>query len=96
MKRGVQDPEVFAALACRTDCYLLTKDRHFHRRPVEKAALVKHGIGAFVITSQKNKTGPELVALVRRAWPRIERFARDHSRPFIAKILANGRVESVA
>lgn len=95
MGRGVSDPEVFEALAPHADCYLLTKDAQFHRRPAEKAALEQHGVGAFVITSHKNKTGPELVALIRDSWPRIERFARAHSRPFIAKILASGRVERI-
>ena len=95
MERGVSDPEVFAALAPHADCYLLTKDSQFHRRPGERAALIRHRVGAFVITSHKNKTGPELVALIRESWPKIERFARAHCRPFIAKILASGRVEQV-
>jgi hypothetical protein len=48
-----------------------------------------------LITSQKNKTGPELVDLIRVAWPRIERFAQRNQRPFIAKILVGGMVEKI-
>ena len=94
-KRATPDAQVFSALAAHPECYLLTKDREFHRRPAEKAALLQCGIGAFVITSQKNKTGPELVDLIRVAWPRIERFALHNQRPFIAKILADGRIERI-
>lgn len=94
-ERQTKDPEAFAALAAHPDVYLLTKDRAFHRRPAEKAALMEHRIGAFVITAQKNKTGLELVELVRVAWPRMERFARDNSKPFIAKILADGHIEKI-
>ena len=93
MERGIEDTAVFAALAAHPDCYLLTKDREFHRRPMEKHALMKCRIGAFVITAQKNKTGAELVDIICRAWPRIERCARKHTRPFIAKIRADGNIE---
>lgn len=95
IQQGAKDAAVFEALAPHRDCYLLTKDSKFHRKPAEKAALIEHRIGAFVITSQKNKTGPELVVLISRAWPRIERFARKNRRPFIAKILAEGRIEKI-
>jgi hypothetical protein len=93
MKRGIKDTEVFAALAAHPECCLVTKDRGFHRKPAEKEALMQHQIGAFVITSQKNKTGAELVELIRLAWSRMERFAQEHSRPFIAKVLADGHVK---
>jgi len=93
--RQALDPEAFKILFDHPDCYLLTKDRKFHRKPAEKEALQRYGIGAFVITSQKNKTGPELVELIRVAWPRIERFALSNERPFIAKILVDGRIKKV-
>jgi predicted nuclease of predicted toxin-antitoxin system len=92
-ERETKDPEVFAALATHPDCYLLTKDKKFHRKPAEREALIRHGIGAFIITMQKDKSGPELVELIREAWPRIERYALENPRPFIARILAEGRIE---
>lgn len=93
MERGLPDEAVLQALAGHPDCYLLTKDSDFHRHPAVKQALLQHGIGAFVITAHKNRTAPELVDLVARAWPHIQRFADRHARPFVAKILADGRVE---
>jgi len=50
-------------------------------------------LGAFVITAHKGKTAAEIVELIRISWSRIERFAKKHDRPFVAKILADGRVE---
>lgn len=93
--RAATDPEVFGALRHLPNHFLITKDKQFHRRPAEKAALMNYKLGAYVITSHKNKTGPELIELIAAAWPEIERFAAAHSRPFIAKILADGHVEKI-
>ncbi len=95
MPRGIPDEQVLQALAGHPDCCLLTKDSDFHRHPAVREALREHGIGAFVITAHKNKTAPELVELVAKAWPHIRRFAELHQCPFVAKILADGRVEDV-
>ena len=93
MKRGISDEEVLAALTQYPDYFLLTKDADFHKKPVVKEAMVRHGIGVFVITAHKDKTAVQLVELIGTSWRRIERFAKKHDRPFVAKILANGRVE---
>lgn len=47
------------------------------------------------LVHHKNRTAAELVALVATAWPHIQRFADLHPRPFVAKILADGRVQEV-
>lgn len=93
MKRGVSDEEVLRILAVHPDCFLLTKDSDFHKKPMIRQAVVQHGIGAFVITAHKNKTAEELVAMIGNCWSRIQRFVNNHDRPFVAKILADGRVE---
>ncbi len=95
MPRGITDEEVLTALARHPDCCLLTKDKHFHMRPVIRSAILEHGIGTFVITSDKGKTASELVELIAKAWNRIQQFAREHHPPFIVKILANGRIMAV-
>ncbi|HEY3276706.1 MAG TPA: DUF5615 family PIN-like protein [Syntrophorhabdaceae bacterium] len=95
MKRGIPDEEVLSALADHPDCFLLSKDSDFHKKPMIRKALIRHGIGAFVITSHKGKTAPELVQLINSAWRRMQRFAEQHERPFVAKILADGHVEEV-
>jgi hypothetical protein len=93
MDRGIPDEEVLRILAEHPDCFLLTKDSDFHKKPMIKQALVAHGVGAFVITAHKGKTAPELIELIRHAWNRVQKFAEKHKRPFVAKILADGRVE---
>jgi len=93
MERGIPDEEVLAALQQHPDCFLLSKDSDFHKKPAIKEAMIRQGIGVFVITAHKGKTAAELVELIRISWSRIERFARKHDRPFVAKILADGRVE---
>ena len=95
MTRGIPDEEVLRILADHPDCFLLSKDSDFHKKPMIRKAIIRHGIGAFVITSHKGKTAPELVQLINRAWRRIQHFAEHHNRPFVAKILANGHVEEV-
>jgi hypothetical protein len=67
-----------------------------YSKPMVKKALIKHGVGAFVITAHKNKTAGDLVVLIGKAWNRIHRFAEKHDRPFVAKILADGRVEEAS
>jgi hypothetical protein len=95
MNRGIPDEEVLRILSQYHDCYLLSKDSDFHKKPIVKEALLAHGIGAFVITSHKGRTAPELVELISRAWGRINRFIQNHDRPFVVKILADGRIETV-
>jgi hypothetical protein len=93
MQRGLSDEEVLRILAGHPECFLLSKDSDFHKKPMVKDALVRHGIGAFVITAHKGKTASEIVGLVNKAWRRIQKFAQKHPRPFVAKILADGRIE---
>ena len=92
LKRGSTDEQVLTVLSRHPGCLLLSKDSDFHRKPAVRNALIRHGVGAFIITAHKNKTADELVALVRAAWPRMERCARKWPRPFIAKITADGTV----
>ena len=95
MARGVPDEEVLRVLAQYPDCVLLSKDSDFHKKPMVKEALIQHGVGAFIITAHKNKTGPQLVELIHKAWSRIQKFVQKHPRPFVAKILADGHIEEV-
>jgi hypothetical protein len=92
MKRGIPDEEVLRILSQHPDCYLLSKDSDFHKRPIAKAAVLKYKLGVFVIVPHKGKTGPELVKLIVKAWGRMQRIARKTDPPFVAKILAEGRV----
>ncbi len=58
--------------------------------------LVERGIRVKPQTDLMKRGVPdeaELVELIEKSWNRIQRFAQHHPRPFVAKILADGRVE---
>ena len=93
MDRGISDEEVLSILSKHPDCFLLTKDSDFHKKPIAKAAIIQHCVGVFIITSHKGKTADELIELINSAWNRIQKFVVKNNRPFAAKILADGRVE---
>jgi hypothetical protein len=93
MDRGVPDEELLSLLAGKRNVYLITKDRDFRYKPTVKKALTKAKVGAFVITATKNKSGSQLVEIIHSAWPRILNFIESHHRPFVAKIMGDGRIE---
>ena len=95
MKRGISDQEVLEILAKHPNCCLISKDADFHRKPAVREALKKHGIGAFIITTHKGKTGAQLVTIISSAWTRIQKFLKNNKKPFVAKIIFNGKVEKV-
>lgn len=95
MERGLPDTKVLELIAKHDNLFLITKDSDFHRKSIVKKALIDYDIGTFVITSHKGKTAAELVALIKKAWNRIQKFATKNDRPFVAKILSDGRVKGV-
>lgn len=70
---------------------VLTKDHRIRYRNLERAALIKAGVGAFILTSG-DLSGEEMAQIFVKALPAISRFLRRHKRPFIAKIGRNGSV----
>ncbi len=92
--RGASDVEVLDALAGRPDLYLLTRDRDFRYHSAVRQRLLEAGVGVFVITSAGNKTGPQLVDLIASGLSRIQKFARNNKRPFVAKVTSEGKVEA--
>jgi hypothetical protein len=91
--RGTDDHELIAGMHGRPDLYLISRDRDFRYKPDMAAALLRAGVGAFVLTSAGNKTGTQLVEIIVGAWNGIARFAAKTPRPFVAKVRANGTVE---
>lgn len=70
---------------------VLTKDHRIRYRNLERAALMKAGVGAFVLTAGDLK-GDEMAQIFVKALPAISRFLRKHRRPFIAKVARSGSV----
>ena len=91
--RGATDEGVLEALAQKANLFFVTRDRHFRYHSAVKERLLAGGVGAFVVTSAGNKTAAQIVELLSKAWPHIQKFVNKHERPFAAKITASGKVE---
>ncbi|MGH7205064.1 MAG: hypothetical protein ACREI2_02520 [Nitrospiraceae bacterium] len=70
---------------------VLTKDHRIRYRNVERAALIKAGVAAFILTSG-DLQGEEMAKIFVKALPAISRFMKKHKKPFIAKVARNGSV----
>lgn len=91
--RGVTDAKLLLALAKHDDLFLLSRDRDFRYHAATRKLLHDSGAGAFVITSSGNKSSEDIVKLVVRAWPRIQKFVKVTKRPFVAKVTGEGKVQ---
>jgi 5S rRNA maturation endonuclease (ribonuclease M5) len=58
---------------------------------VERLALMKAGVAAFILTSG-DLQGEEMAEIFVKALPAIQRFLLKHPKPFIAKIAKDGSV----
>lgn len=70
---------------------VLTQDHRIRYRQVERLALMRAGVAAFILTSG-DLQGEEMAQIVVKALPRIKRFLQKHRKPFIAKITKDGSV----
>lgn len=70
---------------------VLTKDKRIRRRPNERAALIKAGVRAFVLTA-RDLRGEEMAHAFVKALPKMERLAAKHDHPLIATVGRTGLV----
>ncbi len=70
---------------------VLTKDHRIRYRNIERMALLKAGVAAFILTSG-DLQGEEMAAIFVKALPTMSRFLRKHKKPFIAKVSRSGSV----
>ena len=70
---------------------VLTKDYRIRYRHVERLALMKAGVAAFILTSG-DLQGEEMAQIFVNALPKMTRFLQKHAKPFIAKIAKDGSV----
>lgn len=71
---------------------VLAKDKAIKKNPLERQALISHGIAAFFII-KTNATGEENAAALVEAMPKTIGILENQRRPFIARIYASGDVE---
>jgi predicted nuclease of predicted toxin-antitoxin system len=88
-----KDEEWLTAVG-RQGWVVLTKDTRIRYRNLERAALMRAGVGAFVLTAGDLK-GDEMAQIFVKALPAISRFLAKHRKPFIAKVTRGGSVSKL-
>lgn len=73
---------------------VLTKDRKFHNRVLEIAAIANSRVRVFKLTAA-NIQGQEMAAIFVKAISKIERVAAGNPAPFIATVSRSGTVKIV-
>lgn len=68
----------------------LMRDKHIRSRPGERAALIRHGLRAFCLTTAGNAPKWDVLTLVVRQWPAIERTAEEEPGPYICAVTRDG------
>jgi hypothetical protein len=89
----VADHEWIAEIA-KHGWVVLTKDKNFKRRELERQAIMAGGVRAFFL-SAANLSGPEQADIFGKALPKIRRLCAKHSGPFIARITRMAEVDIV-
>ena len=73
------------------DWVVLSKDKLIRKHRLEREALLKAKVAAFILTSGK-LTGEEMGQVFIRARNRMLKFLSEHPKPFIATVTRNGEV----
>jgi len=81
--------EVWLERCGREGWIVLTKDRNIRHNILERTALLRSGVRAFVLVSG-NLTGAEIITAFTRALPRIQKLAVEVPAPFIGKVSRSG------
>jgi predicted nuclease of predicted toxin-antitoxin system len=71
---------------------VLTKDANIDRRPLERMAVARSGVGLFILTSP-NLSGNDMIEILIKAIVPMQNLVRKHSAPFIAKIYRDSSIE---
>lgn len=92
---GTKDVPLFKALAHK-GWFLLTQDKKIRRRPQERMAMIQHGIGAYILMGQADKSPTEFALLVLKIMEELKADAARRPRPFVVGISDHGKFETLA
>lgn len=67
---------------------VLTKDGRIAKRTSERLAVASANIRLFVLASQ-SLSGPDMIEVFRKAFRKMQAFARENPSPFIAKVYSD-------
>lgn len=74
----------------------ITHDKHIRTRPGEREAIMRYGVGCFILTYKQDLQKPEIVAMVFAYLAEMEQKFRDTPRPFIYTVSKNGHFTEYA
>jgi hypothetical protein len=74
----------------------ITHDKHVRTRYGERAAIMEHGVGCFILTYKQDLQKPEIVRMVFDYLPEMERRFKTTPRPFIYTVSKNGEFREYA
>lgn len=92
-RAGLQDQDWISEIA-RHGWVVLTKDKSFKRRELEKNAILAGGVRSFFL-SATDLTGAQQAQIFVDALPRLHRICARHPGPFIARITRLGQVDVI-
>jgi len=81
--------------AGQSDWIVVTRDERIRYRIVEKQALRRAKVRAFVLAAHGDLRAESLADILLKALPKIREIARKEKPPFIAKIWRDGKVALV-
>jgi hypothetical protein len=69
---------------------VITRDKRIRRRPGEREAYTRHGVGVFCLTAAGNATKWDTLVVIASRWERMEEVAAKTSRPFMYAVTREG------
>ena len=73
----------------RRGWFLVTRDQMIRKRPAQKAALRRYGVGAFFLGGKDLDRCRQIIQIVR-GWPRMKEHAAREKRPFAFNLNQSG------
>lgn len=77
--------EVWIAEVARRGWYALSQDERIYRNPVQREAVIRAGLGYFVLGGA-NRQFSEVASAFITAYPAVKRFIAATPRPFVASV----------
>lgn len=74
---------------------VITRDKHIRTRPGERAKILDHGVGCFILNQKQDPTRWEYLKLLAKAMDEMEDKFATTPRPFIFVVDKNGGMRQV-
>lgn len=89
VEEGAKDSQWLPVVG-KAGLVVLTRDKRIRSRPLERQALLEHGVRACFLTAGGQLTLFEQLQLWLRNWSEIERLVAEEPAPWLASVTTNG------